>query len=106
MKRNAQFEQPRDYKVILRDSYHDYRYYGLDDFDCKYLKIVQAKFGCYNSFHSIPDKVHMEMAPYFWDSRKQKFVLDQDARQPVQLNQLETLVSYTYANNRRGNLEN
>ncbi len=103
MKRNAQFEQPADYKVILRDSYQDYRYFGLDEFDCKYLKILQSKFGCFNSFHTIPDRVQMEMAPYYWDSRKQKFVLDEDNRRAVQLNQLETLrVSYAYANTWRG----
>jgi hypothetical protein len=38
MSYNAQFEQPAEYKLILRDSYEDNTYYGLDEFDCKYLK--------------------------------------------------------------------
>ena len=98
MKYNTTFEHPEDYKVILRDSDKENVYYGLDEFDCKYLKIIQAKFGCFNSYHTIPDRVKMEMAPYFWDEKKQKFVLDEDKRTVVQLNQLENMViSYTYA---------
>lgn len=92
MKYKAQFEHPRDYKMILRDSFQENVYYGLDDFDCKYLKIVQAKFGCENSFHTIPDRVKMEMAPYEWRDEKQKFVLNENKRGPVQLNQLENMV--------------
>ena len=92
MKYKAQFEHPQDYKLILRDSYNENVYYGLDDFDSKYLKIVQAKFGCENSFHTIPDRVKMEMAPYEWRDEKQKFVLNENKRGPVQLNRLENMV--------------
>ncbi len=98
MNSTAQFSQPKEYKVILRDSYRKNVYYGLDDFDCRYLKIIQAKFGCLNSFHTIPDRVKMEMAPYIWKESIQKFMLDENLRQPVQLNQLETMIiSYTTA---------
>ncbi len=100
MKYNIQFEQPQEYKVVLRDSFKEYTFYGLDDFDCRYLKIIQAKFGCINSFHTIPDRVKMEMAPYFWNEKKQKFVLNDNHRKPVQLNQLENMVvSYNIAAN-------
>ena len=92
MNHNAQFEQPEGYKVILRNSYQNNTYYGLDEFDCKYLRIVQAKFGCLNSFHTIPDRVKMEVAPYAWNSKKKKFILDDDHRITIQLNQLENLV--------------
>lgn len=96
MKYIAQFEHPEEYKTILRDSFRENIYYGLDDFDCKYLKIIQAKFGCLNSFHTIPDRVKMEMAPFVWSEKKQKFVLYDNKRQPVQLNQLEyMIISYT-----------
>jgi hypothetical protein len=98
MKHIAQFEHPDDYRIILRDSYKEDVYYGLDEFDCKYLKIVQAKFGCQNSFHTIPDRVRMEMAPYRWSEKKQKFVLDETKRKPIQLNRLENMViSYSYS---------
>jgi hypothetical protein len=100
MKYIAQFEYPNEYKVILRDSFNDNLYYGLDDFDCKYLKIIQSKFGCLNSFHTIPDRVKMEMAPFEWSDKKQKFVMDENKRRPVQLNQLEVMiVNYSLAAN-------
>lgn len=95
---NAQFDQPQDYKLILQDSYQDNIYYGLDQFDCKYLRIVQAKFGCLNSYHTIPDRVKMEMAPYVWNLKKQKFILDVDKRVVIQLNQLENaIISHSFA---------
>jgi hypothetical protein len=98
MKYDAQFENPKEYKMILRDSFQENIYYGLDDFDCKYLKIIQAKFGCLNSFHTIPDHVKMEMSPFEWHENKQKFVLNENIRQAIQLNQLETMIiSYSNA---------
>ncbi len=94
----AQFEYPREYKMILRDSFQENIYYGLDDFDCKYLKIIQSRFGCLNSFHTIPDRVKMEMAPFKWSEKNQKFVLNDNKRRVVQLNQLETMIiSYSLA---------
>jgi hypothetical protein len=92
MRYNAQFYQPDEYRLILRDSYKKNVYYGLDDFDCRYLKIVQAKFGCLNSFHTIPDRVKMEMTPYVWNEKRQRFVLDENNREIVQLSRLEYLV--------------
>jgi len=88
----AQFDYPEDYKMILRDSFQENIYYGLDDFDCKYLKIIQAKFGCLTSFHTIPDRVKMEMAPFEWSDELQKFILDDNKRRAIQLNQLETMI--------------
>ena len=92
MKYLAQFEYPKEYKMILRDSYKENIYYGLDDFDCRYLKIIQSKFGCLNSFHTIPDRVKMEMAPFDWSERKKKFVLNENKRHAVQLNSLENMI--------------
>ncbi len=92
MKYIAQFDYPEDYKMILRDSFQENIYYGLDDFDCKYLKIIQAKFGCLTSFHTIPDRVKMEMAPFEWSDELQKFILDDNKRRAIQLNQLETMI--------------
>ncbi len=88
----SQFDHPKEYKMILRDSFQENTYYGLDDFDCKYLKIIQSKFGCLNSFHTIPDRVKMEMAPFEWSEKWQKFVLDENKRQPIQLNRLENMI--------------
>lgn len=96
MKHLAQFEYPVEYKMVLRDSYREDIYYGLDDFDCRYLRIIQSKFGCLNSFHTIPDRVKMEMAPFEWNERKNKFVLNENKRMPVQLNRLEnTVISHS-----------
>ncbi len=92
MKHLAQFEYPVEYKMILRDSYQEDIYYGLDNFDCRYLKIIQSKFGCLNSFHTIPDRVKMEMAPFEWNEIKNKFVLNESKRLQVQLNRLENQV--------------
>ncbi|MBN1597835.1 MAG: hypothetical protein JW894_06035 [Bacteroidales bacterium] len=91
MKYFAQFEYPSEYKMILRDSFRENVYYGLDDFDCKYLRIILSKFGCINSYHTIPDRVKMEMAPFEWSEKKQKFVLNEVKRQPIQLNKLENM---------------
>lgn len=88
----AKFKQDVSCKMILRDSYKENAFYGLDDFDCKYLKIVQSKFGCMNSFHTIPDRVKMELAPFEWNDKKQEYVLADRKWQVVQLNQLENLV--------------
>ena len=100
MKYIAQFDHPKEYKMILRDSYKENVYYGLDDFDCKYLKIIQAKFGCINSFHTIPDRVKMEMAPFEWNEERLMFVLDENKRRAIQLNQLENMViSYSFTHN-------
>ena len=97
MRYNAQFEHPKEYKIILRDSFQEDIYYGLDAFDCKYLRIVQSKFGCMNSYHTIPDRVKMEMALYEWNEKKQKFVLNDNKHRAIQLNQLENLVvSYSF----------
>lgn len=96
----AKFAQPSEFQMILRDSFREDTYFGLDDFDCKYLKIVQSKFGCLNSFHTIPGRVKMEMAPYEWNEKRQRFVLDDNKRRVVQLNQLENMVvKHTYAEN-------
>ena len=100
MKYLAQFEYPKEYKMILRDSYKENIYYGLDDFDCRYLKIIQSKFGCLNSFHTIPDRVKMEMAPFDWSEIKKKFVLNENKRHTVQLNRLENMViNHSFAYN-------
>jgi hypothetical protein len=88
----ARFEHPKEYKMILRDSFKENTYYGLDDFDCKYLRIVQAKFGCHNSYHTIPDRVKMEMAPFEWNDKQQKFILNENKRLAVQLNLLEVMI--------------
>jgi hypothetical protein len=99
MKYKAQFDYPESCKMILRDSYEDNTYYGLDDFDCKYIRILQAKFGCLNSFHTIPDRVKMEMAQFEWSKIRQRFVLRDKKTKVVQLNRLETMVvsySVTY----------
>jgi hypothetical protein len=92
MKHLALFEYSKEYKMILRDSFQEDVYYGLDDFDCKYLKIIQAKFGCEISYHTIPDRVKMEMTPFEWNEKRQKFVLDENKSRPVQLNRLENMV--------------
>lgn len=93
----AKFDQPKSNKMILRDSFKENVYYGLDDFDCRYLKIIQAKFGCLNSFHTIPDRVKMEMAPFEWNEKTQLFELNDKKRNAIQLNRLEVMiVNYTY----------
>ena len=92
MKYLAQFEYPEKYKMILRDSYQENIYYGLDVFDCRYLRIIQSKFGCLNSFHTIPDRVKMEMAPFEWSDIKKKFILNENKRKAVQLNRLKNIV--------------
>jgi hypothetical protein len=40
----------------------------------------------------MPDRVKMEMAPYNWSEKKQKFVVDENNRIVVRLNRLESLI--------------
>ena len=93
----AKFNKTKECKMILRDLNREDIYYGLDEFDCKYLKIVQTKFGCLNSIQNIPDRVMMELTPFKWNEKKEEFELMDNKWKIMQLNQLESLViSHTF----------
>lgn len=85
------FEKPSNFKVVLKDTVRKNIYYGLDEYDAKYLKIVQHRYNCINDLFGLPSNVKMEVAAFYWNPEVQKFVLDVQNRLIVQLNKLEKL---------------
>ena len=93
MTRSVRFEYPiREIALILRNSYQEDAYYGVDLFESRRLKIVLAKYGCRQNFHTLPGKVMANLHPFTWDHTKQVFRIDMNRKIAIQLNTLETAV--------------
>ena len=91
MSRHAvRFEYPHDeIQLILRNSYKENEYFGLDKFETKKLRIVLAKYGCRHSFHTLPGQLMADMHPFAWDKLSQCFRIEMDNKVSVHLNTLE-----------------
>lgn len=91
MSRHAvRFEYPHDeIQLILRNSYKEDEYFGLDKFESKKLRIVLAKYGCRHSFHTLPGHLVADMHPFVWDKLSQCFRIEMDKKVAVHLNMLE-----------------
>jgi hypothetical protein len=94
MSRHAvKFEYPhKEIFMILRNSYKENEYYGVDKFESKRLKIILAKYGCRHSYHTLPGKLTSTMHPFSWDKLSQCFRIEMDKKVPVHLNTLEEAV--------------
>lgn len=89
----AKFEYPHDQiYLILRNSYKEEEYFGLDKFESKRLKIILAKYGCRHSFHTLPGQLTAQMHPFTWDKLSQCYRIELDKKVPVHLNVLEEAV--------------
>ncbi|MCG8697273.1 MAG: hypothetical protein MI922_04410 [Bacteroidales bacterium] len=97
MRKLANFDRPNGYKMILKDVYCDDVYYGLDEFECRYLNILQIKFRSRKSLFIIPSRVKMDLVPYEWNEQHQMYVVNELARRPVSLNRLEKFLIINYA---------
>lgn len=94
MSRHAvKFEYPHDeIFLILRNSYNEDEYYGVDKFESKRLKIILAKYGCRHSFHTLPGQLIADMHPFSWDKISQCYRIEMDKKVPVHLNTLEEAI--------------
>ena len=95
-KHTAKFEYPHsEIKLVLRNSYIEDEYYGVDIFESKRLKIVLAKYGCRRSFHTLPGHVTAELYPFVWNRMRQCFRIQMNKKVTVHINSLEeAIVNY------------
>lgn len=80
--------------LILKSSYKEDTYYGVDRFESKKLKIILNKYGCRKSFHSLPGSVTVTVFPFVWDRIKQCFRIELAKKMNVQLNTLEGAIMH------------
>jgi hypothetical protein len=89
----AKFDFTRgEIELILRNSYQENMYYGVDKFESKRLKILMAKFGCRHTYHTLPGHLTATFYPFSWDRLKQCFRMDTRQKVTAQLNTLEEVV--------------
>lgn len=86
---NAKLDFPKNYLLIFQSSYNEDEFYGLDEFESRKLKIIQAKYGCHHCFHTLPDNVTLDLHPFVWNRETQSFTPILDNKVTVQLNTLE-----------------
>lgn len=90
---SVKFEYPHnEIYLILRNSYKEDEYYGIDKFEGKRLKIILAKYGCRHSFHTLPGQLTADMHPFTWDKISQCYRIEMETKVPVHLNILEEAV--------------
>ena len=90
MKYNARFDfPPGEIKLILKSSFHQDSYYGVDTFESKRLKILMAKYGVRKGFHSLPGHLTATLHPFTWNRLKQNFKVDMNRKVSIQINTLE-----------------
>lgn len=78
--------------LVLRSTYKENTYYGVDQLERKKLKIVMRKFGCRRNFHSLPGRVIASLYPFVWDRLQQCYRIQLDKKVSVLLNTLEEAV--------------
>ncbi len=91
-KHGARLKYPNlGYHIIFQSSFSDDEFYGLDEFERKRLKIIQAKYGCRHCFHTLPDEVHLNLHKFTWNEEEHCFKVE-DKQVSVQLNTLEEAI--------------
>ena len=92
---SIKLEYPHDQiPLVLRSSYKEDTYYGVDHFESKKIKIVQAKYGCRHSFHTLPGKLTASLHPFTWDRLERCFRIELDQKETVHLNTLEEAIMH------------
>jgi hypothetical protein len=91
-KHNARFDYPKnDYHIVFQSSINDDEYYGIDELERKKLKIIQSKYGCRHCFHTLPDKVTLDLHKFTWSEENNCFEIE-PKKVRVQLNTLEEAI--------------
>ncbi len=91
-KHGARLKYPNlGYHIIFQNSFNDDEFYGLDEFERKKLRIIQARYGCRHCFHTLPDKVHLDLHKFVWNEREHCFEVE-DKKVSIQLNTLEEAI--------------
>jgi len=89
----AKLEYPQtEIPLVLRSSYEEDTYYGVDLLESRKLKIILRKYGCRHSFHALPGRVTADLHPFIWDRIKQCFRIQLDKKITVHLNTLEEAI--------------
>ncbi|MBN1949712.1 MAG: hypothetical protein JW801_00820 [Bacteroidales bacterium] len=81
-----------DIPLVLRSSYEDDTYYGVDTFESRRMKIILSKYGCRHSLHTLPGHVTGNLYPFKWDRLQQCYQILMDKKVPVRLNTLEEMI--------------
>jgi len=90
---NVKLIYPKDqFHIILQNSEKVDEFYAIDEFERKRLKIIQAKYGCRHCFHTLPDKVTLNLNKFFWNEECQCFQIETDQKVKVRLNTLEEAI--------------
>lgn len=90
---NAKFEYPQtEIKLVLRNSYIEDEYYGVDVYESKRLKIILARYGCRRSFHTLPGHITADLYPFIWKRLEQFFCIQMHKKITVHLNSLEEAI--------------
>jgi hypothetical protein len=80
-----------DCHIVFQSSISENEYYGIDEVERKKLKIIQAKFGCRHCFHTLPDKVTLNLHKFIWNNENSCFEIE-PRKVTVQLNTLEEAI--------------
>lgn len=89
---NAHFKYlSKDYQLVLRSSYNEDEFYGVDEFESKKLKIIQARYSCRHFFHTLPDNVTLDLHKFTWNAEHNSFEAEK-RKVVVQLNTLEEAI--------------
>ena len=89
---NAHFNYAADeYQLVLRSSYKEDEFFGVDEFEFKKLHIIQAKYGCRHFFHTLPDNVTLNLHKFTWKPERNSFEVEKE-KVTVQLNTLEEAI--------------
>lgn len=87
------FDYPHDLiHVILRSSLKENVFFGVDKFESKRIRILLAKHGTRNEFHTLPGHLTANLYPFIRDRIRQTYRLDENRLVPVQLNTLEEVI--------------
>lgn len=89
---NARFDySKKDYQLVFKSSINDDEFFGIDEFERKKLKIIQAKYGCRHCFHTLPDNVSLDLHKFTWNDEKNCFEIG-SIKEKVRMNTLEEAI--------------
>ena len=76
-------------RLVLRNSYKENEFFGVDMFESKRIHIILAKYKSHHSFHQLSGKLTAYMHPFTWDKLSQCYRIEMDKKVLIQMNKLE-----------------